>query len=52
MRRRYRRYRRLDPETVAEELEARLADLREEVRRVEAELSDLRSGADAAAEGP
>jgi len=51
-RRRHRRYRRLDRETAAEGLEARLADLRDEVRRVEAELSDLRGGEEAAAEGP
>jgi hypothetical protein len=38
---RSRRYRRPDPETAAEELETRLEELREEVRRVEAELGHL-----------
>jgi len=52
MRRRYRRGRRLDRETPAEELEARLADLRDEMRRIEAELADVRAAEDAAAEGP
>lgn len=51
-RRRYRRYRRPDRETAAEELEARLGDLRDEMQRVEAELTGLRGGEEAAAEGP
>jgi uncharacterized small protein (DUF1192 family) len=52
MRLRSRRYRRFDRETAAEELGTRLAELRDEVRRVEAELADLRSSEEAAAEGP
>jgi hypothetical protein len=47
-----RRYRRFEREAPADELEARLADLRDEVRRVESELSELRRREDAAAEGP
>jgi hypothetical protein len=46
---RHRRYRRLDRESAAQELEARLDDLREELRRVEAELVSLRGGNEAAA---
>lgn len=42
MRRRSRRYRRIDRETAADELEARLEELRDEVGRLEAELADLR----------
>ena len=42
IRRRYRRYPRLDREAAAEELAERLEELREEVHRVEAELADLR----------
>lgn len=38
IRRRYRRSRRLGPQAAAEDLEARLDELRLEVRRVEAEL--------------
>jgi hypothetical protein len=49
IRRRYRRYRRVERETDTDELEARLADLREEVRRAEAELVRVRGG-DTAAE--
>jgi hypothetical protein len=51
-RRRYRGFRRPDRGTAAEELEARLADLRDEMRRVEAELSGLRGGEEAMTEGP
>jgi hypothetical protein len=50
--RRRRRYRRFEREASAEDLEARLADLRDEVRRVESELSDLRRQEEAGAEGP
>jgi hypothetical protein len=39
---RRRRYRRFERQAPADELEARLADLRDEVRRVESELSELR----------
>ena len=39
-------------EAPADEIEARLADLRDEVRRVESELSKLRRREDAVAEGP
>jgi hypothetical protein len=46
------RYRRFERELPTDELEARLADLRDEVRRVESELSELRRREDAAAEGP
>jgi hypothetical protein len=42
IRRRYRRQGRLDREMAADELEARLAELRDEVGRVEAELAGLR----------
>jgi hypothetical protein len=40
-RRRPRRGRRADPEEVAEDLTNRLEELREELRRTEAELADL-----------
>lgn len=44
-------YRRIDPETAGEEFEARLEELREEVRRVEAEVAHLvRPGQSAAGE--
>ena len=46
------RYRRFEREAPADELEARLAELRDEVRRMESELSELRRRDDAAAEGP
>jgi hypothetical protein len=46
-RRRSRRYRRLERETAPEELEARLAELRDELHRVEAELVSLRGEATA-----
>jgi hypothetical protein len=52
IRRRGRRYGLLDRPVASDELEARLADLRDAVRRVESELSDLRRHEDAAAEGP
>ena len=52
IRRRGRRYGRLDRPVASDELEARLVDLRDEVRRVESELLDLRRQEDAAAEGP
>jgi cell division protein FtsB len=51
-RRQYRRFRNPDRGTAAEELEARLAELRDEMRRIEAELIDLRGGEEAIAEGP
>ncbi len=41
-RRRHRRDRRPDPAEVAEDLAARIEDLREELSRTEAELADLR----------
>jgi hypothetical protein len=50
--RRRRRYRRYEPEASADELEARLADLRDEMRRLESELSDLRRQEESAPEGP
>jgi hypothetical protein len=43
MRRRYRRPRQPDPEMAAEDLEARLEQLRRMVRQVETELMELRS---------
>lgn len=46
------RYRRFEREAPADELEARLAELRDEVRRVESELSELRRREEAAPEGP
>jgi len=46
---RRRRYRRFDSETATEDLEARLEELHEEVRRVEAELVNLRGAGKAAA---
>jgi hypothetical protein len=49
---RRRRYRRFERGPSADELEARLADLRGEMRRVESELSELRNQEAAAAEGP
>lgn len=52
IRHRSRRYRRLDLGVAAEEVEARLAELRDEIRRAEAELADLRGREEAAAEGP
>lgn len=50
--RRPRRYRRVDRAAGAEDLEARLAELRDEVSRVEAELLSLRGSDEAAAERP
>jgi hypothetical protein len=50
MLRRSRRYQRPDRESAAE-LEARLADLRDELRRVEVELIELRGTYEAASEG-
>jgi hypothetical protein len=50
--RRHRRYRRFERNASAEDLEARLADLRDEMRRVESDLSDLRRQSEAAADGP
>lgn len=44
IRRRYRRSRRWEREADADELEAQLADLRDEVRRVEAALVSARGG--------
>jgi hypothetical protein len=52
LRRRHRQYRRLDREAAAEELEAQLADLRDQLRRIEGELSAVRSGEEATAGGP
>lgn len=49
---RRRRRRKFEREASAEDIEARLADLRDEVRRVESELSDLRRQEEAGAEGP
>ncbi len=49
MRRPYRRSRRPEPETPDDELEARLDALREEVRRVKAELMNLRGPGEIAA---
>jgi uncharacterized small protein (DUF1192 family) len=51
VRRRAPRYRRMESETATDELEARLAELRDEIRRVEADLGSLR-GSGAAAERP
>jgi hypothetical protein len=45
------RYRRFEREVPVDELEARLAELRNEIRRVETELSDLRRQEETA-EGP
>ncbi len=42
VRRRYRRSARSDAEGVADDLEARLSALREEIRRAETELAELR----------
>lgn len=50
IRRRSRRYRRLERETAPAELEARLDELRDEIHRVEAELVSLR-GSDETATG-
>jgi uncharacterized small protein (DUF1192 family) len=50
-RRRRAGYRRYAREASADELEARLADLRDEMRRVELELSDLRRQEEGAAAG-
>ena len=44
VRRRYRRGQPIDPERAAASLEARLEELRVELRRVEAALADLRRG--------
>ena len=49
MRRRSPRYRRLERETAPDELEARLAELRDELHRVEAELMNRRGAGEAAA---
>ncbi len=51
IRRRNRRSRQLDREAAAEELDARLDELREEVRRMEADLASLR-GSEEAPEKP
>ncbi len=51
-RQRSRRYRRMDRETATEELEERLAALRNEIRRVEADLGSLRGSNEEAAERP
>ena len=45
------RYRRLEDAEAGEDLEARIAELRDEVRRVEAKLADLRDQEDATLEG-
>lgn len=50
VRRRSRRPERLDPDAAANDLQTRLDALRDEVRRVEADLMDLRGGASAARE--
>jgi hypothetical protein len=47
-----RRRRRFDPEEVADELEARLEALHDEVRRVESELVSLRRTRESPAGGP
>jgi uncharacterized small protein (DUF1192 family) len=52
IRRRSRRYRRIDREAAIEDLEARLAELRDEVGRVEAELVSMRGSDEPAAERP
>jgi uncharacterized small protein (DUF1192 family) len=52
MRRRYRRQTRSDTESVAEDLEARLSALREEISRAETELAELRGRDEALAERP
>jgi len=52
IRRRSRRYRRMDRETASEDLEERLAELRDEVRRIEADLASLRGSDEEAAERP
>lgn len=49
--RRRRRYRRLEDSEAGEDLEARLVELRDEVRRVEARLADLRDEEEATLEG-
>jgi uncharacterized small protein (DUF1192 family) len=49
--RRRRRYGRLDDSEAGEDLESRLAELRDEVRRVEARLADLRDQKEATLEG-
>jgi hypothetical protein len=49
VRRRSRRALRLEAETAPEDLEARLGELREEIRRVEAELVSLRGAGEAPA---
>jgi uncharacterized small protein (DUF1192 family) len=52
MPRRQGRYPRFERESSAGELEARLAELRDEVHRMESELSDLRRQEASAPEGP
>ena len=52
IRRHSRRYRRPERGAGTEDLEARLAELRNEVRRVEAELMSLRGSDETAAERP
>ena len=52
VRRRYRRYPRPDAASVADDLEARLSALRDEIRHAEAELAELRGGDEALAERP
>ena len=47
-RRRDRRLQRLDPEMAVGELESRLDELRDEMRRVESELTNLRGAGEAA----
>jgi hypothetical protein len=49
IRRRSRRYRRVEREAAPEELEARLAQLLDELHRVEAELVSLRGAGEATA---
>jgi hypothetical protein len=49
---RSRRYRRSERDASADELEARLADLREEVRRVESQVAGLRRQEESAGEAP
>ena len=51
-RRRSRRYARPDADSVADDLEARLSALRDEIRRAEAELAELRGRDEALAERP
>jgi hypothetical protein len=52
VRRRYRRYARSDAGSAADELEARLSALRDEIRRAETELAELRGRDEAVADRP